>query len=308
MNLIEVQNLSKYFGDIRAVDGINFSVKEGEIFGFLGPNGAGKTTTIRMLTGVIDPTSGHIKIFGQPFLKKEIKIKQKIGNVPEMANVYVDLTGLENILLIGELYGVPKAVRKERAIELLKKFELYPRRDQKAKKYSKGMKQRLLLCMALVSEPELLFLDEPTTGLDVKSSTIIKDLIREYNEKGTTIFLTTHDMHVANDLCERIAIMNQGKIVGLNTPENLKKIIQEEQVIEITFKEPVNEKELRNHLSYKSIESVKKRWRIVVEDTHQSIINITEFAKSNNLKIEKLQTTEPHLEDVFLKIIEESNK
>jgi ABC-2 type transport system ATP-binding protein len=162
--------------------------------------------------------------------------------------------------------------------------------------------------MALVSKPELLFLDEPTTGLDVKSSTIIKDLIREYNEKGTTIFLTTHDMHVANDLCERIAIMNQGKIVGLNTPENLKKIIQEEQVIEITFKESVNEKELRNHLSYKSIESVKKRWRIIVEDTHQSIINITEFAKSNNLKIEKLLTTEPHLEDVFLKIIEESNK
>jgi ABC-2 type transport system ATP-binding protein len=308
MDIIEVESLTKYFGEIHAVDDISFSVRKREIFGFLGPNGAGKTTTIRMLTGVIEPTSGNINIFGRPFLRNNIAIQQKIGNVPEMANVYVDLTGLENILLIGELYGLSKEIRKERANQLLRKFELYQRKDQKAKKYSKGMKQRLLLCMALVSDPELLFLDEPTTGLDVKSSNIIKELIREYNEKGTTIFLTTHDMHVANDLCDRIAIMNQGKIVGLNTPENLKRIIQEEQIIEISFENPVDEKKLKETLSFKNIESIKNRWRISVQNTNQAIIDLTEFTKSNRIKIKTLKTTEPHLEDVFLKIIKESNK
>ena len=185
-------------------------MKEGEIFGFLGPNGAGKTTTIRMLAGVLKPTNGYIAIFGENIWKHPLKVKQIMGHVPEMANVYVELTGMQNLTLIGEIYGLPKKERIARAESLLKKFELFEKSSLKAKKYSKGMKQRLLLCMALMSNPEILFLDEPTVGLDVKSSRIIKKLIKEYNEKGMTIFLTTHDMDVANELCHRIAIINQG--------------------------------------------------------------------------------------------------
>ncbi|MFX1452153.1 MAG: ABC transporter ATP-binding protein, partial [Promethearchaeota archaeon] len=195
-------------GIIRAVDDISFEVKKGEIFGFLGPNGAGKTTTIRMMTGVLKPTKGNVSIFGHDVWKNQILVKQITGNVPEEANVYFDLTGLQNLMFIGEIYGVPKKTRLKRAESLLKKFELYEKRNLKAMKYSKGMKQRLLLCMALMSKPEILFLDEPTTGLDVQSARIIKQLIREYNEKGVTIFLTTHDMEVANELCHRIAIIN----------------------------------------------------------------------------------------------------
>ncbi|MEJ2249655.1 MAG: ATP-binding cassette domain-containing protein [Candidatus Lokiarchaeota archaeon] len=308
MKVIEVNDLIKKFENLKAVDKINFNVEEGEIFGFLGPNGAGKTTTIRMLTGVLKPTSGLIKIFGQDFWEDPISIKQRLGNVPEMSNVYIDLTGLENILLLGKLYGIPKNKRVERALDLLKKFELFERKDQKAKKYSKGMKQRLLLCMALISDPELLFLDEPTSGLDVQSSSIIKDLIKEYNDKGTTIFLTTHDMHVANDLCHRIAIINNGKIVGLNTPENLKEIIKEDQTIEFELNRMIEIAQLKNLETIKKIQKIKGRWRVIVENVDDAVNELTQFTKSNDLKIKLIKTKEPHLEEVFLKIINESDK
>ncbi|MCK4280621.1 MAG: ABC transporter ATP-binding protein, partial [Candidatus Lokiarchaeota archaeon] len=181
MNVIKVENLSKYFGQVHAVDKVNFSVNKGEIFGFLGPNGAGKTTTIRMMTGVLKPTNGQIQIFEKNVWKDPIPIKQIIGNVPEMANVYPDLTGMQNLTLIGELYGVPKKINKERAEKLLKQFELFEKRNFKTRKYSKGMKQRLLLCMALMNDPIILFLDEPIVGLDVQSAKIIKQLLKEYN-------------------------------------------------------------------------------------------------------------------------------
>ncbi|GAH46813.1 unnamed protein product, partial [marine sediment metagenome] len=237
---IKVENLSKYFGEVHAVDEVNFSVNKGEIFGFLGPNGAGKTTTIRMMTGVLKPTNGQIQIFEKNVWKDPIPIKQIIGNVPEMANVYPDLTGMQNLTLIGELYGVPKKINKERAEKLLKQFELFEKRNFKTRKYSKGMKQRLLLCMALMNDPIILFLDEPIVGLDVQSAKIIKQLLKEYNQNGTTIFLTTHDMEVANELCDRIAIINKGKIVSLDTPENLKKLFQEFQEIDISFNQGIN--------------------------------------------------------------------
>ncbi|MFX1385201.1 MAG: ABC transporter ATP-binding protein, partial [Promethearchaeota archaeon] len=164
------KNTQKSIGAIRAVDNISFKVKKGEIFGFLGPNGAGKTTTIRMLTGVLRPTAGEIMILGLNAWKNQIAVKQVTGNVPEMANVYLDMTGLQNLKFIGEIYGVSKQERYKRAEIMLKKFDLYGKRDLKAKKYSKGMKQRLLLCMALMTNPKILFLDEPTSGLDVQSA------------------------------------------------------------------------------------------------------------------------------------------
>ncbi|MFW9898577.1 MAG: ATP-binding cassette domain-containing protein [Candidatus Thorarchaeota archaeon] len=323
MNAIVAKDLSKFFKPskrirkerkskpapqrknnlIYAVDNISFEVKSGEIFGFLGPNGAGKTTTIRMLTGVLKPTNGNIAIFGENIWKHPIRVKQIMGNVPEMANVYLDLTGIQNLNFIGEIYGIPKKEGKNRAENLLKKFELFERRYSKAKKYSKGMKQRLLLCLALMSNPKILFLDEPTSGLDVQSARIIKQLIREYNKTGMTIFMTTHDMDVANELCDRIAIINRGKIIGLDSPENLRKLKQEYQAIDLYLMNDVNQKGLESLNAIKEVRKIEDYYHIIVHDINNGVFEIIEYLKSNHLKVKKINTYEPHLEDVFVKMI-----
>ncbi|MFW9945379.1 MAG: ABC transporter ATP-binding protein [Candidatus Odinarchaeota archaeon] len=328
MSAIIVNNLAKYFESpkkgklgkmgpnspqrtkniIRAVDNVNFEVKKGEIFGFLGPNGAGKTTTIRMMTGVLKPTKGNVSIFGHDVWKNQILVKQITGNVPEEANVYFEMSGLQNLMFIGEIYGVPKKIRLKRAEALLKKFELYEKRNMKSMKYSKGMKQRLLLCMALMSDPEILFLDEPTSGLDVQSARIIKQLIREYNEKGVTIFLTTHDMEVANELCHRIAIIHHGKIISLDTPKNLKNLTQEYKAIDFYFANGVNKNKIEELSTVREVQEVREGFHIIVEDVHESICEIIDFIKQNHLIIKQLNTHQPKLEDAFLKIIERGGK
>ncbi|MFX1302420.1 MAG: ABC transporter ATP-binding protein [Promethearchaeota archaeon] len=328
MSAIVVNNLAKHFeppkigkqgkrepngsqgtmGIIRAVDDISFEVKKGEIFGFLGPNGAGKTTTIRMMTGVLKPTKGNVSIFGHEVWKNQILVKQMTGNVPEEANVYFEMSGLQNLMFIGEIYGVPKKTRLERAEVLLKKFELYKKRNLKSMKYSKGMKQRLLLCMALMSNPEILFLDEPTSGLDVQSSRIIKQLIKEYNEKGKTIFLTTHDMEVANELCHRIAIINYGKIISLDTPEKLKMLTQEYKAVDFYFENGVSKTKIEELNSVREVQEVGGGFHVIVEDIHESICEILDFIKQNHLIIKQLNTHQPKLEDAFLKIIERGGR
>jgi ABC-2 type transport system ATP-binding protein len=303
LNVIQVSNLSKHFGEIKAVDEISFSVRSGEIFGFLGPNGAGKTTTIRMMTGVLKPTQGIIEIYGKNAWKNQILIKQIVGNVPEEANVYMDLTGLRNLHFMGELYSIPKEQRKERALNLLKKFELFERKDSLAKKYSKGMKQRLLLCMALMSEPKILFLDEPTSGLDVQSSIIIKNLIKEYNQNGLTIFLTTHNMDVANELCDRIAIINKGKIIKLDTPQNLRAIEQEYQPIILNLSKEIELSEIEELPEVNSVKKVKDCYYITVKDVDKAIEQLVKFTRSKNIKIKKINSPEPSLEEVFINAI-----
>lgn len=307
-NVIQVNNLTKDFGEVKAVNNINFFVKKGEIFGFLGPNGAGKTTTIRMMTGVLKPTSGSIEIYGKEVWKHQIMIKQILGNVPEEANVYMDLTGLQNLNFIGELYSIPKVQRKERALQLLKQFELYERRESLAKKYSKGMKQRLLLCMALMSKPTILFLDEPTSGLDVQSSIIIKNLIKEYNKNGMTIFLTTHNMDVANEMCDRIAIINKGKMIRCDTPENLRAIEKEYQSIDLHLSQTINLSEFINLEGIKNASKVKDYVHIIVSDVDKAFGNIISFTRKHNIKITKINTPEPSLEEVFINAIREEER
>jgi len=237
---ITVENLKKYFTPskhggkakkgkintketiIKAVDNISFKVKKGEIFGFLGPNGAGKTTTIRMLTGVLKPSKGTTSIFGLDVWKNPIPVKQIIGNVPEEANVYLELSGLQNLTFIGELYEIPKTDRLERAKVLLKKFELYENRNMKSIKYSRGMKQRLLLCMALMSNPEILFLDEPTSGLDPKSAKEFLDQLQRLREQGKAILMTTHDIFRAKLIADRVGIMKQGRLVAVRKKQDFK--------------------------------------------------------------------------------------
>ena len=281
-------------------------MKKGELFGFLGPNGAGKTTTIRMLTGVIKPDKGTASILGYDIEKQSLKTRQLMGIVPEMANAYVDLSAWNNLMLIGALYGVPKKHRIERAASLLKTFELYERRNQLVKGFSKGMKQKLLLCMGLISEPQILFLDEPTSGLDVESQRLIKDTIKEYNANGTTVFLTTHNMEEADQLCDRIAIINHGEIAAIDSPEKLRLRSTGLQSIEISFDKPVNTKEL---MSIKGVEKAAKmgdKLKLYVNETSAVIDALVNYAHSKELNIITINTIAPSMEDVFLKLVKES--
>jgi ABC-2 type transport system ATP-binding protein len=272
------------------------------LFGFLGPNAAGKTTTIRMLTGVIKPTEGTARIFGYDILREGLESRQLMGIVPEMANAYVDLSAWNNIMLMGELYGIPRKDRQARGADLLKKVGLYQRKDHLVKGFSRGMKQKLLLCMALINEPQILFLDEPTSGLDVESQRLIRDMIRELNARGITVFLTTHNMDEASQLCDNIAIINHGRVAAIDSPERLRSRSSGLQSIEVSFNKKVDTKEL---LVIRGVNEVKKlgdKWRLYVENPSDVIGGLVEFARAGRAKIISLNTLAPTLEDVFLRL------
>src|SRR5436190_18362555 len=208
--------------EVRAVDGISFEVDRGEFFGLLGPNGAGKTTTIGVLTTRVLPTGGRALIDGIDVRRDPVSVKRRIGVCPQVNNLDRSLTGRENLLFHAEYFGIPKRVREQRAQELLDRFQLAERADEKPTVYSGGMAQRLKIARALMHDPAILFLDEPTTGLDPQARRAIWDLLSELNAKGQTIFLTTHYMEEADQLCRRIAIMDQGRLLEMNTPSQLK--------------------------------------------------------------------------------------
>jgi ABC-2 type transport system ATP-binding protein len=218
MKAITTTNLTKKFSDLTAVDEISFSVNSGEVFGFLGPNGAGKTTTIRMLTGQMHPSSGEATVAGYDILTESVQIKPKIGVIFEHQNLYERLTARDNLNFMRQLYGLERS-RVDQVLELV---GLKDRANEKLKKYSKGMKQRLLIARALLHEPEILFMDEPTVGLDPVIAHDIRHLISQLSEDGRTIFLTTHYMEEADRLCDRVAIIYHGRIIASDTPKNLK--------------------------------------------------------------------------------------
>jgi len=234
---IEVKGLTKRYGQILAVDHISFEVKEGELFGFLGPNGAGKTTTIRMLIGVIKKDEGKASVMGHA--AGSLPAKQLSGVVPEMVNAYMDLSGWGNLMLMAELYRTPASEAKRRAEALLQELGLYERKDSKAVTYSMGMRKRLILAMALLSDPQILFLDEPTSGLDVQSARSIRAMLRNLRKEGKTIMLTTHNMDEAAELCDRVAIINHGKLAAVDTPDNLSITGGRVYLIDMSFDKPV---------------------------------------------------------------------
>ncbi len=215
---IIVDNLTYRYGSLLAVDHISFEVGAGEILGFLGPNGAGKTTTTRMLTGQLRPGGGHATLLGYDIVKATEKVQSRIGVCFEQTNLYEQMSALDNLLLFAELFGV----KHFDGYALLKRVGLAGREKDKVGNYSRGMKQRLMVARSLVNSPRILFLDEPTAGLDPVSSEAIGNIILEERDRGATIFLTTHDMWEADKLCQRVAFMNAGKIAALDTPHNLK--------------------------------------------------------------------------------------
>jgi ABC-2 type transport system ATP-binding protein len=304
-NAIEIEDLAKNYGEINAVNHINLKVKKREIFGFLGPNGAGKTTTIRILTGLIKPDGGTATIMGFNILTQSLRVKQIISVVPETANAYIDLTAWQNLILIGELYGVPNKERRQRTEYLLKEFGLYERRNQRVRGFSKGMKQKIVLCMALLTEPQVLFLDEPTAGLDVESARLIRDIIRQYNRDGTTVFLSTHNMEEASQLCDRIAIINHGKIAAIDNPENLRMKSSSLKSVEVNFNKPVLIDELREFSHVIKAKKIGDKIRLYTNEPHSIIKNLLDYANTKGLLIISLNTLAPTLEDVFVKLIKE---
>ncbi len=236
MNAIQVQELTRDYNGTRAVDHISFTVEAGEIFGFLGPNGAGKTTTIKMLTGQLRPTEGSARVAGCNILRERDQLKPQIGVVFEYQNVYERLSARDNLNFMAGLYGVPKS----RVQAVLEQVGLADRARERIKQYSNGMKQRLLIARALLHEPKVLFLDEPTRGLDPGMARDVRRIVRTLAEDGLTVFLTTHYMEEAEQLCRRVAILDQGRIVALDTPENLKaahgggKVTLEDIFLELT--------------------------------------------------------------------------
>jgi len=301
--VVKTQGLTKQYGDIVAVDHVELEVFEGEIFGLLGPNGAGKTTTIRLLTGQTKPTSGVAIVANRDIIHESTKAKERIGVVPEVSNLYDEMSAWDNLIFAAQLYGVPRNERDRRAKELLELFGLYKRRKDHVGSFSKGMKRRLTIATALIHKPDILFLDEPTTGLDVQSSRTIRNLMKELNEGGTTVFLTTHYIEEADQLCQRVAMINQGKIVAVDNPEKLKAAIEELHVIEVSFSPSGDFWDRLRGLKYVSnISLVGDKFRLHVEDASEVIPLLIDFSKENNLRIVSINTLKPSLEDAFVKI------
>jgi ABC-2 type transport system ATP-binding protein len=295
---IEVTDLAKRYGTVCAVDGISFEVSRGEFFGFLGPNGAGKTTTVRVLTGVIKADAGSALIMG--FESGSLTAKQAAGIVPEIANAYADLSGWQNLTLMSELYGVPRREARHRASRLLEQMQLLPRKDALARTYSKGMKQRLILCMALISDPDVLFLDEPTSGLDVQSARLIRGLLRELNGQGKTIFLTTHDMDEASELCHRVAIIRDGRIAAIDAPEKLRLATSTQHSIEVSFETTVPENMLASLPGVHTVKKTGDKYRLYTSAPGEAVVSLVETCRSCGLKIVSLNTLAPTLEDAFV--------
>ncbi len=306
-SMIEVKNLTKKFGDFTAVDNISFDVKKSEVFGLLGPNGAGKTTTIRMLSTLSRPTDGTATIGGYDIVKKDNKVRQLIGLVSEKMIMYDRLTAEENLRFFGKLYSIPKNTLNERIDELLELVQLTKWKDSKVGTFSTGMKQRMNVVRALLNMPKVLFLDEPTLGLDPQSTVEIREFIKKINkENETTIILTTHMMNEADILCDRIGIIDHGKIAALDTSTNLKKLISGDDAIVLKLEIPNLTKKLVTKIqSLDCVKSVSQEnaAHLKIHATGDEAFDIIiDTVRAEKAKLNSVENLQPTLEDVFLQI------
>ena len=299
---IKADGLTKVFnGSLVAVDHIDFSVKHGEIFGFLGPNGAGKTTTINMLITVLKPTEGKASILGYDLAKQNNEVRYSIGVVPQEYTADEDLTGYENILLCADLYGISRSVSKKRAADLLKLVELTAFKDKKVQTYSGGMRRRLELASGLINRPKVLFLDEPTLGLDVQTRAAtwnyIKTLKKEF---GMTLFMTTHYLEEADALCDRIAIIDHGKIIVAGTPEDLKDSLGGD-IITLGIKEDVDITGIVKKIEHvKEVKKENSTYMIKSENGEITAPLIIEALRKAGHVVTRLSLTKPTLNEVYL--------
>jgi len=301
--VIKVENLTKVFNKhLTAVDHVSFGVKEGEIFGFLGPNGAGKTTTINMLITVLKPTEGAGRVCKYSITKEANEVRNCIGVVPQEYTADEDLTGMENILLCADLYGIPRSESKKRAQELLELVEMTKFADKKVQTYSGGMRRRLELACGLINRPRVLFLDEPTLGLDVQTRTATWSYIKKLKEQfNMTIFMTTHYLEEADNLCDRIAIIDHGKIIKLDSPEALKESLGGD-ILTVAIKE--DDGDVSGLISkIPKVKEVKKQdstYRVKVENGEETAPLVLNALMKNGVTITKLSLSKPTLDEVYL--------
>jgi ABC-2 type transport system ATP-binding protein len=302
-DVIKVEGLTKVFnGSLTAVDHVDFSVHQGEIFGFLGPNGAGKTTTIHMLTTVLKPTEGSGYVCEHSIKEEPNEVRYCIGVVPQEYTADEDLTGIENILLCADLYGIPRSESKKRAKELLELVELSQFANKKVQTYSGGMRRRLELACGLINRPRVLFLDEPTLGLDVQTRAATWNYIKRLKEQfDMTIFMTTHYLEEADNLCDRIAIIDHGKIIKLDTPDALKESLGGD-ILTVATKE--DDDDVSGVISkIPRVKEVKKQdstYRVKVELGEETAPSILSALMKQGITITKLSLSKPTLDEVYL--------
>ncbi len=302
--MVEVRNLSKKFGSFEAVRKISFNLQQGEIFGFLGPNGAGKTTTINMLTGLALPSSGSFTIAGFDGIREIKRVQGKIGIVPDESNLYEELSGLENLMFCASLYGMEKTQRKSRSKALLEQFGLADTGRKLFKHYSKGMKRKLTLAAGIIHHPEILFLDEPTTGIDVESARQIRKLIQDLNKQGCTIFLTTHYIEEAERLCDRIGFIVDGQMVALGTQSELMQNVQKEYQLALAFENGAqNLKDLLSKAFPETrIYDFDTQGLLISSQSPIDLMPLMKFFDQRQVIMREARIVRPSLEDVFVKI------
>jgi ABC-2 type transport system ATP-binding protein len=306
-SIIQVTNLTKTFGKFTAVDDISFDVKKGEIFGLLGPNGAGKSTTLRMLSTLARPTKGTATIAGYDIVKNDTQVRKQIGIVSEKMIMYNRLTAKENLWFFGSLFNIPKDILNKRIDELLSLVQLTKWKDAQVGTFSTGMRQRINVVRALLNLPQVLFLDEPTLGLDPQSSVEIREFVKKLNrENDTTVVITTHMMVDADLLCDRIAIVDHGKIVALDTSTNLKKLISGADTTIISLEIANLTQDLIDAIrGLQCVDAVTQEnslhLRIIVHGS-EAFDSVIDMVRAKDGKITSMQNLQPTLEDVFLHI------
>ena len=305
--MITVENLVKVYKDTKALDGLNLSVPNGVIYGFLGPNGAGKSTTILSLLGLVLPQEGRIALFGEEVFRDGtfnesnlVKAKARIGYMPEHATLWEFLTPLQTLNIIGKAFKIPKEEREKRAEELLKLVNLWDVRNKKVGKFSKGMRQRLLLAQALINDPELLILDEPMTGLDPKGIAEFKEIIREQKKAGKTVFFSSHILAHVEEICDTVGVIVKGRLVLEDSIENIKRefLRKAGYTIIIETNRPVD----WSSTAWNVTPLGERKYRVVApEDIREEL---HDYVASQGAKILTMQVKEPSLEEIFLKLVE----
>lgn len=313
--MIEVKNVTKRYGDFTAVDNISFTVNDGEVVGFLGPNGAGKSTTMNMITGFIEPSEGTIIVNGFDIMKKPKKAKAQIGYMPENVPLYTELTVKEFVTYMAELKLVEKKVRKEEVKKALEETGLTEVKNKLIRNLSRGYKQRVSMAGALVGNPEVLILDEPTVGLDPKQIIEIRNLIKKLGEKHTVI-LSSHILSEISQICERVIIINKGKKVAIDTPANLEEKTREQNILYVTVEDKEDKmlkiqekiKEIKEIQMVKDNEDGTKQYKIVSEADKDIRKNLSQILPKEDITIFELKKAETTLEDAFIKLVDKETK
>ncbi|HOA54572.1 MAG TPA: ABC transporter ATP-binding protein [Clostridiales bacterium] len=305
MTIVKMDQVTKKFGDVTAVDKVSLEIEEGEIFGLLGPNGAGKSTAINMITGLLSIDKGSISIYGKDVRKDKMSTKSCVGIVPQDIAIYEDLTSLENVKFFASLYGLRGEMLEEAALEALEFTGLSEKKNQFPKSFSGGMKRRLNIACAIAHKPKLIIMDEPTVGIDPQSRNHILQSVKKLNEMGSTIIYTSHYMEEVEEICTRIAIMDRGKVIALGTCDELENMINDKDVVVVTISEPasrVDEKSIREIPGVENVDIGENTVKITSAREVTNLDRIIQYFIQNNFTIKSVESKTPDLETVFLSL------